>query len=141
MTNYYNEYDFNDAVKLVKDANLKIKDEEYAIAAYSAYVAKEVFERMDNPLGVDICKDIIDISLARIKGKVMDELLKEGEVITLSKLSKRISMSKDVRDLGELLAEEVKTSRFRLDEMGEIYKILVNGNSLDPAEYISFSAN
>ena len=29
MTNYYNEYDFNDAVKLVKDANLKIKDEEY----------------------------------------------------------------------------------------------------------------
>mgnify|MGYP001604126671 CR=1 FL=1 len=46
------DYQFKDAVKILKDANDKCKSGQYAIAVYSSYVAKEVFERYDNPLGI-----------------------------------------------------------------------------------------
>lgn len=141
MTGDYNHYDFKDAVKIIKDANLKLKNKEYAIAAYSAYVAKEVFAKMNNPLGVYMCEDLINLAIGRIRSKAMDELISEGQAITPSKISNKIRTLKDVLDLGELLNEEVKASRLSLDEMAEVYCRLVDGDRVDPVDYINCSKN
>ena len=136
-----NEYTFTDAVRILKDANNKYKKGNYTISVYSASVAKGIFETFDNPLGIDMCMDLINLGVTKIRSKAIEELVKEKIMVTPSQISKRMRTLKEVVDLGELFTNEVKASRISLDEMGRIYERLINGDTVYPEYDFSFSDN